>query len=425
MATTVSGVNDESEASAPGRSARLHYLDWVRVLAILGVFVYHASRPFMLQEWLINDGQQSEVMSFVFLIVLGSFGMPLFFLVSGAAGYLALRRRSARQYVAERIRRLFIPFLAGCLLLSPIQFYLEWLHKGRYEGSFWSFLPILAEDRLRTAALRPGPTLFEEMGSHLWFLGFLLTFSLLALPLFLWLAGATGRRLMAAMGALGRRRGGVFLLAIPVIVARVLLQPRYPAYTDWADFVYMLLYFALGYILFADRRLAAAIEQEARTALALGLLCVAVMLGLLLFGPGRAWIEAPGSAGYSLGWAIVSFNGWNWTLVALWLGRRYLNGPSRWLAYGQQMIVPFFLFHQPVIVVAAYYVVEWPLPLALKWPIILLSSFVATVLLVDQGVRRVGPARALFGMQGSGSGPGAAPRPREERASEGEGATHP
>lgn len=28
------------------KPARLHYLDWLRVLAILGVFFYHAVHPF-------------------------------------------------------------------------------------------------------------------------------------------------------------------------------------------------------------------------------------------------------------------------------------------------------------------------------------------------------------------------------------------
>ena len=29
-----------------GKSVRLHYLDWLQVLAILGVFIYHAVQPF-------------------------------------------------------------------------------------------------------------------------------------------------------------------------------------------------------------------------------------------------------------------------------------------------------------------------------------------------------------------------------------------
>jgi fucose 4-O-acetylase-like acetyltransferase len=37
--------------------------------------------------------------------------MPLFFLVAGAASMFALRRRSNRQYISERVHRLLIPFI--------------------------------------------------------------------------------------------------------------------------------------------------------------------------------------------------------------------------------------------------------------------------------------------------------------------------
>ena len=38
-------MTSHSERSS-GKSARLHYLDWLQVLAILGVFLFHALHPF-------------------------------------------------------------------------------------------------------------------------------------------------------------------------------------------------------------------------------------------------------------------------------------------------------------------------------------------------------------------------------------------
>ncbi len=87
---------------------RLHYLDWLRVIAILGVWVYHSARPFMLQEWLINNTQKSPAITFVFLIFLGSMGMPLFFMMAGAGCLFALRRRKGGQFITERLGRLFV-----------------------------------------------------------------------------------------------------------------------------------------------------------------------------------------------------------------------------------------------------------------------------------------------------------------------------
>jgi peptidoglycan/LPS O-acetylase OafA/YrhL len=173
-------------SSAGDPPGRLHYLDWLRVIAIFGVFVYHAARPFMLQDWLIRNTDQSVVLSFIFLIFLGSWGMPLFFLMAGTGSRFALRRRSGSQFISERLKRLVIPLVVGCFLLSPIQFYAEWIHKGWYSGSFSAFIPELFRSWGQKLSAVISPSVFESIGSHLWFLGFLFAYSLLALPLFLW-----------------------------------------------------------------------------------------------------------------------------------------------------------------------------------------------------------------------------------------------
>ena len=44
--TTVAGDLTRHSESGGEKSARLHYLDWLQVLAILGVFLFHALHPF-------------------------------------------------------------------------------------------------------------------------------------------------------------------------------------------------------------------------------------------------------------------------------------------------------------------------------------------------------------------------------------------
>jgi len=378
----------------PGASRpRLHYLDWLRLLAILGVFLYHASRPFIHQEWLIGDESKSVLLSFIFLVFLGSWGMPLFFLIAGTGSLFALRRRSGRQFLVERAKRLLIPYILGCILLSPVQFYLEWIHKDWYRGSFMAFIPRLWQS-LRDETI--GPSFFEALGSHLWFLAFLFLFSLIALPLFLWLKTEPGWRFISRLGALGERRGGILLLAIPVVLVRFALQPFFPGYTDWADFLYMLFFFVAGYLLYADERLTLAVRRDGRVALITGLFCTATMLLALVIGGGQEWLDDPGALGFYLAWALAGINGWCWTIAALSFGMRYLDFRNSWLAYGQQAVLPFFVFHQPVIVAIAFFVVGWPVALILKLPVIMLGSFAGTVGFYHLVLRRIGPVRALF-----------------------------
>ena len=167
-------------------SVRLYYLDWLRVIAILGVFLFHAVHPFDLSDWHIKNAEQSMAVSVV-LGLLFPWGMPFFFLIVGTGSWFALRRRTAGQYVGERTKRLLLPYITGCILLWPIMLYFQWRHilwNGSWYGSFLDFVLIH----------RAGfsPLWFGEVGFHLWFLGFLFCFSVLGLPIFLWLKGPVG-----------------------------------------------------------------------------------------------------------------------------------------------------------------------------------------------------------------------------------------
>ena len=60
--------------------------------------------------------------------------------------------------------------------------------------------------------------------------------------------------------------------------------------------------------------------------------------------------------------------------------------------------MPFYMFHHPVIIVIAFYVVQWNAAILVKLPVITLGSFVVTLGLTEV-LRRIKPVRALFGMK--------------------------
>ena len=91
--------------------------------------------------------------------------------------------------------------------------------------------------------------------------------------------------------------------------------------------------------------------------------------------------------------------GWCWTAFFLFIGMRFLNFSNRVLEYGQEAIVPFYLVHQPVIVVISYYVVQLHAALPLKMLIVVLGSFVVSLGLYEFVIKRVGILRPLFGMK--------------------------
>jgi surface polysaccharide O-acyltransferase-like enzyme len=377
--------------------ARLHYIDWLRLLATLGVFLYHAARPFDVQDWMIKNADRSELITAVFVIFLGSWGMPLFFLMAGTSSKFSLRRRSGRQFARERVLRLAIPFIVGSILLTPFQVYIEWIHHGWFEGDFLDFIPTFVDSLPGTFGWI-SPTVFETLGIHLWFLGFLFSFSLISLPLFLWLENDNGR-FISKLASIVEKRGGIFIFILPIMAVRLGLQPFFPEYANWSDFVYFLVFFIYGYILYADETFGRVIQRDWRWALRLGILSTVAIFGAVAAGVGLEWYSNPSNPGFYLAWSLISVNAWCWVITALYVGMRFMNSRNAWLNYGQEAILPFYVFHQPVIFVIVFYVVEWEAGILPKLLVVVLSSFVITLGLHEFIIRRIKPLRTLFGMK--------------------------
>jgi peptidoglycan/LPS O-acetylase OafA/YrhL len=395
--------NDQGAPAHPRKkAARLHYLDWLRVLLILAVFLYHAASPFRpaaLPEWHIRNAEGSEAVMAVMLLA-NPWVLPLFFLVAGAASMFALRRRSNRQYIRERFSRLLIPLIVGSILLTPIQAYLEALNEGNFEGSFLSYFPAMLARKASHTLF--SPSAFGIWGYHLWFLGFLFGFSLLGLPLFRWLKSDGGQSLVSWLGRLAEKRGGLLVFVVPLAIARVVVQPFVPIEEHgWLDFAYFFLFFIYGYIIYADDRFLSAVRRDRWLLFAGGVVGLVVYFAITMAYGDVAieWFQAfviPWTTILILTFALMS---WGWALDVLYLAMRYLNRSNRLLAYGNDALMPFYLLHQPVIIVIAYFVVQWNAGVAVKLLVIVFSSFLVTLGLVEMLVRPFKPVRRLFGMK--------------------------
>ncbi|NIS79909.1 MAG: acyltransferase family protein [Anaerolineales bacterium] len=396
-------MQDKDTNSHPqpsSKSPRLHYLDWLRLLATLGVFLYHAARPFDLQDYMIKNPERSAAVTVFFVIFLGSWGMPLFFLMAGASSLFSLRRRTGRQFARERVRRLVIPFIVGSILLTPIQIYLSCLHKGSYEGPFLAFIPQFIES-LPGPALSElfNPGIFISYGIHLWFLGFLFSFSLIALPVFLWLKKEAGKRFISRLVAFSEKRGGLLIFIIPVMLVRLILQPLYPEYTSWSDFTYFLVFFVYGYVLYADERFVRVIKRDWLLLLSVGILSTIAIFTAVAAGAGMEWYSNPSIPGFYIAWSLISVNAWCWVIAALYVGSRILDFRNNVLEYGQEAILPFYVFHQPIIFVIVFYVVQWDAGIMVKLSLVILSAFVITGALHEFLIKRIAPLRIIFGMK--------------------------
>lgn len=382
-----------TEGAASTKPERLYYLDWLRVLAVLAVFTFHTLHPFDLTYWHVKNTQQSLVATIV-MSAFSAWGMTLFFVLAGAACWFALRSRSALHFLRERSLRLLMPLLVGFVLFSPLQAYLEALNHGTFAGSFIQFVPwFVAHIQLSWHAP------WISYPYHLWFLEFLWVFSLIALPLFLFLRGATGSRVIDTLAAWCAKPGGIFLFIIPIALIRMALEAAFPGEHDWAEVVYDLAFFVYGYLLFSRPSFAEAIRRQGWIALGIGILCFLLIGATYVAGSLETLASPSYTAGALLFRLLLSIYTWSWIVFVLSCGISFLNVSTKRLSEANEAVLPFYVLHQPAIIVIAFYVVQWDMGILPKWLIIITLALALILAVYVLVIRRVNWIRWLFGMK--------------------------
>ncbi len=371
--------------------ARLYQLDWLRVLAFSMVFLYHSSRFFSLDDWEMKNVQTSSLVQTIKSII-DLWGMPLIFIVSGASIYFALRPGKAVRFLQDRVWRLLVPLAFGILVLAPPQIYLKYLTHGEFQGSFLEFLPLYFQD------WRHWDGYFAWQGVHLWYLENLFLYTLVLLPLFAALKSPSGRRFTALTGRLTAYPGMIFLWALPLALLIIMLDPwgrLRPALPEDLNRLIVLCPFPVyGFLLFSDSRVQQAIIRQRRIALGL-----ALVLTLGMPTVGGLLERDPGLFPFLLGMIIGSILIWSTVLAILGYGLRYLTANHRMLAYANEAVLPFYILHQPVILIIGYFIIPLPLSILAKYLIIASMAFGITLGLYEFGIRRVSLARRLFGLK--------------------------
>jgi glucan biosynthesis protein C len=370
---------------------RRYDLDWLRVLAFSAVFLYHCGRFFDGGWWHIKNSATSALVD-VLKAIFDLWGMPLIFLISGASIYFALRPGRAARFLRDRVWRLLVPLALGILVLAPPQIYLTRLAHGEFQGGFLEFLPLYFQD------WRTWGGNFAWSGVHLWYLEDLFLFTLVLLPLFAALKSQSGRRFAQSLGRVSARPGAIFLWVLPLALLLILIDPFGILKPGFSEDVTRLLVFppflVYGFLVFSDGRIQQAIIGQRRTALALACaLTLATPLISNLPGPNSNFLV------FALVMALAGLLIWSSLLAILGYGMRYLTANRRLLSYANEAVLPFYVLHQPVILLIGYFVIQLALPIAVKYLIIAPLAFGITLGLYECGVRRWNLVRRVFGLK--------------------------
>jgi len=371
-------------------------LDWLRILAILGVLFFHSGMAYVSEwEWHIKNKETSNLL-LEFNFWLSRFRMPLLFFISGTVAYFMLKSKSAGAFIGLRFRRLLIPLIFGMLVIVPPQIYVERLTQG-YQGNYWQFWATVFE-------FKPYPEGGSFSWHHLWFILYLFIYDVLFAPVFKWTFSGRGQRAMQKLHVLGK---GVWIYAliIPGVIIYTSLCLRFRGTNDlihdWCNIFYWLQFLLVGFICIANAPLMESIERNRRLSLAIGFVAI-IAINYFRWNDAEPYDTI---VNWRSDWRTYAFLAltpvlaWSMVLACVGYGKRYLNKKHRAQDYMNQAVYPFYILHQSVMLVLVYYVVQTPDSVGMKYLFTVGVTFLVSMGIYHFFIRPYEVMRFLFGMK--------------------------
>lgn len=375
--------------TATGSNPRLFYIDWLRVLAMIGIFLFHNARFYdALVDWHVKNASTNIVASAI-VAFMSQWIMPLFFLIAGAGTYYALESRRAGQFVQERTLRLLIPLVFGMLVIVVPQAYFQALYHGEQLGGYNLF-------QIYGLYLQ---TLPDLEWFHLWFLADLFIISIVTLPLFI-TKTPTGKNVIAKLAmAFEKPLWLILLFVFSIAIIDIFLYPGgfFGDRNGGFNIVAYLLFFTFGYLIFANPRIMEALKRLCWIALGSGMAAF-LLIPVLFLDELAEPTKYFGTTTFAIAQFVQALSTWCWLIAILGIGGRFLNRDNRFLSYANEAVLPFYILHQTIIISIGFYVVQWHTGIGLKYLTISTTSFVA-IMLIYELVRRISVLRFLFGMR--------------------------
>ena len=343
---------------------RRHDVDWLRVLALGLLIVYHVVLSF--QPWaqyifFIQNKQSLEGL-WILMGLINIWRIPLLFMVSGMGVRFAMERRNWKQLLKDRTVRILIPYVFGLFFICPISVYIAM----NYFGKEAQYIP------------NPG---------HLWFLANIFFYVLLFLPFLTYLKNRPGNFIFRFLPKIFRLPFGIYFMALPLVLEAWLVNPEnYPGYahTDHGGWLGMVC-FLTGFIFISLKDdFWLAVERIKQGALLVAFLLYLVRL--FIFS-----LEGPN--------VLTAIESISWVLAIFGYASLYLNKPSRKLAYFSKAVYPVYIVYMPLQYFFSYYIIPLSLPAAMKLVLLLVLTFGGSLTLYEFALKRIKWVRPLFGLK--------------------------
>lgn len=342
---------------------RRYDIDWIRVIAIGLLLIYHIAIGFqpwgMMIAFITND--ESWASLWIPMSMLNVWRIPLLFFVSGMGVYFAMQNRNWKQLITERAKRILVPFLFGAVALVPIHLYI-WQRHYHYKAGYM-----------------PDP-------GHLWFLVNIFIYVMLLTPLFFYLKQNQEGKLVQGIVRIFSSPAGLTLVLIAFVLEAILLKPfPYEMYAmTWHGFFLGLLAFFFGFCFVLS---GARFWNMISTYRWMFLLLAATMftIRILYFN-----MNAPVY--------LLVAESQCWIISVFAFGYRYLNHGGKALTYLSQAAYPVYILHMIFLYLGSLLIFPLVLDVRIKFVLVLfitLGGCFATY----EVIRRIKWLRPLFGLK--------------------------
>ena len=372
------------------KTKRLYYLDWLRVLAFAILITAHSAEVFADWHWWLKNSETSSTVGYI-ISFFRQWRMPLLFMISGTAVTMSLGRKSSVTFLKDRFVRLLLPLLAGMLLVIPPQLYYVRLTQG-YTGSFWDFFKTVLTFKWFPAGN------FHWM--HLWYLAFVFAFTLVIVPTIEFLKSRNGIQLFNSLLQKLKHPAIFFSLAVLLCIPYYIINTIVPR-SNLATLANYFPYFLIGALFLSEESFRDSIRKYRRASLFLATISAVVIFTVFI-------IENEFSNAINrnidekyldlIFMPIESLNAWFWLVAIFGYSMKYLNFGTKQLSYANKAVYPFYIFHQTVIVIIGYYIVQLSISMLLKFVVILLLTTIFIWVIYEMILKRSALTRMLFGI---------------------------
>ncbi len=345
-------------------AVRRYDIDWLRVIAIGLLIIYHIGIGF--QPWGVFIGfiqnDKSLESLWIPMSMLNVWRIPLLFFVSGMGVSFAIRKRNWKQLMIERARRILLPFLFGIFTFVPLYF-LIW---QKYYNQDLHY--------------PPGP-------GHLWFLANIFIYVIVLSPIFYFLHKNENGVFTKWLKKVYKNPMGLMLITVAFILEVLIIKPEvYALYVlTLHGFLLGLLAFFFGFTCVHSG------DAFWQTVLRWRWLFLSLSMGLFLVRVIKFDLTAPGY--------LMAIESNLWIFAVFGFGYKYLNKPGKTLSYLSQGAYPIYILHMFFLYLGSFLIMPLDIQATLKLILIITFTGTGCFAMYDLVIKRVSFLRPLFGLK--------------------------